>query len=142
MIKYNSGSFGFGLLFRLHGSAVFKSFFPASLSSLIYMLLYYVTDLEEDDAQIFDHPYPMGALIAALTFLLAFRANFSYNRYWEAVGAIHQMHSKWLDVGMDLAAFHLQSDRYAATRPPAFGEHPELTDLNRYRERELVGSTT
>ena len=44
----------------------------------------------------------MGALIAALTFLLTFRANFSYNRYWESVTAVHQMHSKWLDVGMSL----------------------------------------
>ena len=43
MIKYNSGSFGFGLLFRLHGSAVFKSFFPALISSFIYILLYQVT---------------------------------------------------------------------------------------------------
>ena len=118
------------------GSAVFKSFFPAFLSSLVYVLLFYVTDLEEDDDQIFDHPYPMGALISALTFLLAFRANFAYNRYWEAVTAIHQMHSKWLDVGMDMAAFHLQSDRYEKRRPPSFGQHPELTDLNRHRERE------
>lgn len=95
-----------------------------------------MTDLEDADDQIFDHPYPMGALIAALTFLLAFRANFSYNRYWEAVTAVHQMHSKWLDVGMDIAAFHLQSARYERVRPPAFGEHPELTDINRHRERE------
>ena len=46
------------------------------------------------------------------------------------------MHSKWLDAGMDLAAFHLQSARYEKKRPPTFGEHPELTDLNRFRERE------
>ena len=103
---------------------------------MIYIFLYKVVDLEDDEHQITDHPYPFGALISALTFLLAFRANFSYNRYWEAVTAIHQMHSKWLDVGMDLAAFHLQSARYQNKRPPAFGEHPELTDLNRFRERE------
>ena len=103
---------------------------------MVYILLYQTLDLEDDDNQIADHPYPFGALIAALTFLLAFRANFSYNRYWEAVSSIHQMHSKWLDVGMDLAAFHLQSDRYKDKRPPAFGEHAELTDLNRHRERE------
>lgn len=103
---------------------------------MVYVLLYHTLDLEDDDNQIADHPYPFGALIAALTFLLAFRANFAYNRYWEAVSAIHQMHSKWLDVGMDLAAFHLQSDRYKDKRPPAFGEHADLTDVNRHRERE------
>jgi hypothetical protein len=46
------------------------------------------------------------------------------------------MHSKWLDAAMDLAAFHLQSAQYENKRPPAFGEHPHLTDLHRYRERE------
>ena len=77
----------------------------------------------------------MGALVAALTFLLAFRANFSYNRYWEAFTAVHQMHSKWMDVGMDIAAFHLQSNKYEKSRPPAFGEHPDLTCLERERDR-------
>lgn len=74
-----------------------------------------------------------GALVAALTFLLAFRANFSYNRYWEAITAVHQMHSKWLDVGMELAAFHMQAEHYP--KPPAFGEHPDLKSLERERER-------
>lgn len=102
----------------------------------MFILLYEVLDINSEENDIASHPYPFGALISALTFLLAFRANFSYNRYWEAVTSIHQMHSKWLDVGMDLAAFHLQSARYNDRRPPAFGEHPELTDLNRFRERE------
>jgi predicted membrane chloride channel (bestrophin family) len=55
--------------------------------------------LQDDGHELFLHPYPMGALISALTFLLTFRANFSYNRYWESVTAVQLMHSKWLDVG-------------------------------------------
>lgn len=43
------------------------------------------------------------------------------------------MHSKWLDVGMELAAFHLQMSRY--NKPPSFGEHPEIKCLERERER-------
>ena len=43
------------------------------------------------------------------------------------------MHSKWLDVGMELAAFHLQMNRY--NKPPSFGEHPEIKCLERERER-------
>lgn len=65
------------------GSAVCKSLTPAILSSGLYLVLLYTTDLTDDDEQILLHPYAMGALIAALTFLLAFRANFAYNRYWE-----------------------------------------------------------
>jgi len=45
------------------------------------------------------------------------------------------MHSKWLDVGMDLAAFHLQSTRYDDIKPPAFGQYPHLTSIERERER-------
>jgi hypothetical protein len=73
MIKYNTGSFGFGLLFRLHGSAVFRSLVPSVISSCIYILLYHTTDLEDPDEELLLHPYAIGALISALTFLLAFR---------------------------------------------------------------------
>jgi predicted membrane chloride channel (bestrophin family) len=117
------------------GSAVYKSFFPCLLSSSIYVILFNMVNLQGVDNEIFLHPYPMGALISALTFLLAFRANFSYNRYWESVTAVHQMHSKWLDVGMQLAAFHLQSAIYDSRRPPAFGQYPEINSLERARER-------
>jgi len=133
MIKYNSGSYGFSVLLRIHGSAVYKSLLPSLISSAIYIALFETIDLHNN--QLFLHPYPMGALISALTFLLAFRANFSYNRYWEGIGAVHQMHSKWLDVGMELAAFHLQAAVYDSRKPPAFGSHPHLNDLERARER-------
>ena len=56
-------------------------------------------------------------------------------QYWEAFTAVHQMHSKWLDVGMHLAAFHLQSARYNSIKPPSFGQHPHLTSIERERER-------
>lgn len=92
-------------------------------------------DLQSPGHELFLNPYPMGAMISALTFLLAFRANFSYNRYWESVTAVHQMHSKWLDVGMELAAFHLQAAIYDSRRPPTFGQHPEINSLERARER-------
>ena len=92
MITYNGGAFGFKILFRLHGSAVAKSITPALLSSAIYILLVKFSNIEEDE--IFDHPYPIGALVSAFSFLLVFRANFSYHRYWDALTAIHTMHSK------------------------------------------------
>jgi hypothetical protein len=74
----------------------------------------------------------MGALMSAFTFLLIFKANFSYGRYWEAVTSVHNMHSKWLDVAMNMTAFHLQSDIYK-NKPPSFGQHPEIRSLSRDR---------
>jgi hypothetical protein len=133
MIKYTGGAFGFEVLFRLHGSAVFKSLTPALLSCIIYLLLFEYTDVE--DGEIFDHPYPMGSLISAFSFLLVFRANFAYHRYWEAFTAIHQMHSKFLDFGIEMAAFHYQSERYNHQKPPAFGSYPNVKSITRQRER-------
>ena len=137
MITYTSGSFGFSILFRLHGSAVFRALTPATISSGIFVVLYVFLELQEDEILL--HPYPIGALVSILSFLLAYRANFSYARYWESMTTVHAMHSKWLDVGLELAAFHLQSERY--NKPPAFGEHPELTCLVE-RERERVNIQT
>jgi predicted membrane chloride channel (bestrophin family) len=119
----------------LTGSAVFKSLTPSILSCGIYLLLYFFKDIESNEEDVIDHPYAIGAFIAALTFLLAFRANFAYNRYWEACTAVHQMHSKWLDVGTEMAAFHLQSARYDDRKPPAFGAHPHIKCVERERER-------
>lgn len=101
----------------------------------MYVVFFVVFPDVYGDDNIFDHPYPIGALIVAFTFLLSFKANFSYNRYWEAVTAVHTMHSKWLDVGMELAAFHLQSDMYKK-KPPAYGQHPDIDILDPKRGRK------
>ena len=45
------------------------------------------------------------------------------------------MHSKWLDIGIELASWHLQSKRFEAIRPPCFGNHPEMDSIVRKRER-------
>jgi len=135
MIKYNSGSFGFSILYRIHGSAVYKALLPSLISSAIFLALFESVDLQSEENRLFLHPYPMGALVSALAFLLAFQANFSYNRYWESITAVHMAHSKWLDVGMELASFHLQAKLYDNRRPPAFGEYPELNSLELARER-------
>jgi hypothetical protein len=82
MIKYTSGAYGFRMLFRLHGSAAFKALTPALLSTAVYVAFYHVFPgiHEVDENRIFDHPYPLAALISAFSFMLTFKASFSYNR--------------------------------------------------------------
>jgi predicted membrane chloride channel (bestrophin family) len=79
MIKYYGGAYGLQILLRLHGSAVFKSLTPALLSTAIYVILwhFYVKNQQQD---ILEHPYPMGALLVAFSFLLTFKMSFSYDR--------------------------------------------------------------
>jgi predicted membrane chloride channel (bestrophin family) len=135
----SSQSLPYPLLIHKTGSALCKAVTPSILSSIVFVLLWKFANINDDDAQLFFHPYPIGALIGCFTFMLAFRANFSYNRWWEAMTSVYQMHSKWCDVAMELAAFHLQSEHYR--KPPAFGAHPELTCLVE-RERERRNATT
>jgi predicted membrane chloride channel (bestrophin family) len=131
MITYIGGSFGFNVLFRVHGSAVYKSLTPALLSSVVYLMLYRVVGFSYTESPpLFLNPYPITALVASYTFLLIFRANYSYNRWWEAYTAVYSMHSRWSDFAMDVASFHYQSHRYDAHRPPSFGAHPEVQSLS------------
>ncbi|VEU34341.1 unnamed protein product [Pseudo-nitzschia multistriata] len=46
------------------------------------------------------------------------------------------MHSKWLDLATEIAAFHYQSRRYDAFKPPAFGANPEVQNLD-VRESDI-----
>ena len=81
MIKYVAGAYGFRILFRLHGSAAFKSLTPALFSTAVYVAFNFaVPGLFEDSFELFDHPYPLAALISAFSFMLTFKASFSYNR--------------------------------------------------------------
>lgn len=50
-------------------------------------------------------------------------------KYWEACTAVHQMQSKWLDVGMEISAFHLQSKQYDSIRPPPLGRETKETNV-------------
>jgi len=52
------------------------------------------------------------------------------------------MHAKWLDAGVSLAAFHLQSKRYEKIQPPTFGAHPDIDLDSVVREREQSNAMT
>jgi len=55
------------------------------------------------------------------SFLLTFRLNYSYSRYWEGATAVHQMTSKWLDCAVCMSAFHYQSAQFDDIKPPTYG---------------------
>jgi len=45
------------------------------------------------------HPYTIGVIVAGTSFLLVFRLQAAYNRYWEAATNVYHMMSKWMDAG-------------------------------------------
>ena len=101
MIDYFKGIYGINLLFRIHGSALYKGSLVGILSLGVYLAivlrwnengLIYASNSEESGFQhtalnfdmSLDHPYGVGVLVGSVTFLIIFRANSGYQRYWEA----------------------------------------------------------
>ena len=86
MITYKTSNFGFNLILRVHGSAVWKAFLPALFSTGVLPLYLYLAGWEVEkntiynDNKFMDHPYVIGAFIAFFSFLLSFRLNYAYQR--------------------------------------------------------------
>jgi predicted membrane chloride channel (bestrophin family) len=128
MITYAASQlFGFNLLLRLHGSPVYKVIIPTTCSTVFLIVLCLYRDTSNmDEHDVVGDPYAVGALVSFFSFLLTFRLNFSYGRYWEGATALHQMQSKFLDACMTLAAFHYQMSTFDDIKPPTFGSHPHV----------------
>ena len=84
-----------------------------------------------------NHPYAIGVLVASITLLITFRANYGYQRYWEGCTAVHNMMSKFMDATMHAAVFHLQSDKLKGMRPPSYYDWDELNGGLLTRDREM-----
>ncbi|GKY97578.1 hypothetical protein MPSEU_000716300 [Mayamaea pseudoterrestris] len=138
MILYERDVFGLRLLLRVHGSAVYKSLFPTLLSTSFFVAIkmsipWCSLYLGASGCTPIEHPYVIGVLISFVAFLLTFRLNYAYGRYWDGATGIHLMLSKWLDSALALAAFGYQNQKYYVNQPKAFGKHPHL------RRQDIVG---
>eukprot|EP00568_Trieres_chinensis_P004320 CAMPEP_0183302134 /NCGR_PEP_ID=MMETSP0160_2-20130417/8027_1 /TAXON_ID=2839 ORGANISM="Odontella Sinensis, Strain Grunow 1884" /NCGR_SAMPLE_ID=MMETSP0160_2 /ASSEMBLY_ACC=CAM_ASM_000250 /LENGTH=588 /DNA_ID=CAMNT_0025464865 /DNA_START=62 /DNA_END=1828 /DNA_ORIENTATION=- len=135
MIEYYKGLYGLGLLLRVHGSPLYKAAIPGAVAAAIYLIIVYRW-IREEDAGAFNHPYAVGVLVTSVSFLIVFRANNAYQRYWEACGAVHHMMSKWLDAVTHTGIYHLQCSHYDHIKPPSYFDNPDLNRLSLTRERE------
>mmetsp|Transcript_18926 Transcript_18926/g.31327 ORF Transcript_18926/g.31327 Transcript_18926/m.31327 type:complete len:570 (+) Transcript_18926:160-1869(+) len=135
MILYYKGAFGLNLLWRFRGSAVYRGMIPG-LFSVLVLLLIRLQWRDNDPQPDLSHPYAVGVLVGSVSFLIVFRANHGYARYWEACGALHQMMSKWMDATTHTAVYHMQCDHYKHLQPPSYFNHPELNEMFLTRARE------
>ena len=135
MIQYFKGAFGLNLLLRIHGSAVYRGMIPGLVSIVVFFAL---AKWGNYDANSTSHPYSVGVLVTSVSFLIIFRANQGYSRYWEACGNIHHMMSKWLDATTHTSCYHMQCDHYKKIKPPSYFDYPQLNRdfLTRDRERK------
>eukprot|EP00980_Cylindrotheca_fusiformis_P024506 scaffold11977_cov107-Cylindrotheca_fusiformis.AAC.1 len=138
MITYNRSAFGLNLVFRVHGSAVYRSILPSLLSVAIFFLIHfrYKYGQQLSDQQELGHPYAIGVLVGSVSFLIVFRASQGYARYWEGATSVFHMMSKWMDATTHSYVYHLQCDHYKDIKPPSFFDYPELNHLFLTRDRE------
>lgn len=60
MITYNRSAFGWRLIFRIHGSAVYRAILPAIVSLLLYLMFEYAYAQEIEYTRDLLHPYGVG----------------------------------------------------------------------------------
>ncbi|CAG9463404.1 unnamed protein product [Pedinophyceae sp. YPF-701] len=82
MITYSKVAWGLGLLRKVYGSAFPRALPVAFISAMVTLVLHltcrdYLRDM-------WVHPYPYSTFSWVVGFLLVFRANSAYARYWEA----------------------------------------------------------
>jgi predicted membrane chloride channel (bestrophin family) len=113
------------------------------LPSLISVAIYFIFrrfNVEGAGIGIEDvlHPYAVGVLVSSATFLIVFKLNQSYGRYWEACSSTNQFMSKWMDATTHTGCYHMQCDHYKKMKPPSFFDYPELNSLFMTRDRERL----
>jgi predicted membrane chloride channel (bestrophin family) len=137
MIPYYKSFLGLNLIFRLNGSPIYRAAVPGIISSIFFCLIrQYINDHGSISSKYVGHPYGLGVLISSVSFLIIFRLNNAYQRYWGACGDVYQMMSKWLDAVTHTATYHLQQDHYNHIKPPSYYDHHDLNMYGFRRDRE------
>lgn len=139
MITYERSAFGLNLLFRINGSATYRSVIPALAGvAVVWAIRKISPEYTAEREVLIDHPYVVGVVVSGITFLIVFRASQGYSRYWEAVSSTYGMMSKWMDATVHTASYHMQSKHYENIKPPSFFDYPQLDREGLTRDRERI----
>ena len=105
MIIYRKACGGCCLLCRPSG-AIVRALVPGAVAAAWGVALETCSDAVGVNLERrFRHPYPYQIFTLVFGFLLVFRTNFAYQRYWNASTFITTMHSKWGDAVMSVLSF-------------------------------------
>lgn len=100
MIYYQKGLGGFFVVFQIAGTSWPYGILPGILSATLGYVLSEIKDLDSiirDKEEFIDNPYPFQLFAYLVGFVIVFRTNFAYQRYWEGIDAVQRMGAKWLD---------------------------------------------
>jgi len=118
MIDYDQRSWGgLGLICKLEGSVYGRVVWPTIFSSLVIIIvkgLDYFYDLQP--MSIFNHPNVYQTYTIVLGFVVVFRCNLAYGRFWEGRSMLELMSSKWSDAVLQCVVFDNISKKPEADR--------------------------
>ena len=103
MITYQKAFGGLFLLGKLDGSPAARAILPATLSTAVAIVLQKLPSFALRALML--HPYPFQIFCFVVGFLLVFRTQAAYNRYYLALQQLTLMTSKWADVALQTCSF-------------------------------------
>jgi predicted membrane chloride channel (bestrophin family) len=124
--------FGFHVLMQMSGSVLPASIIPMSISALVAVLVQLEIQAQnaegsEDRISVFSsflkHPYPHQITAVMIGFMMVFRVQLSYSRYWEGVGRLQDMYTKWYDAAVQTCSFDEMAKGEAGENGAAFRLH-------------------
>lgn len=81
--------------------------------------------------------YVIGICINGVGWLVVFRLQQGYARYWEAASAVFGMMSQWMEAVIQTASHHMEWDHYQGKiKPPSYYDNESLNHQFLTRERE------
>jgi predicted membrane chloride channel (bestrophin family) len=95
------------IILELKGSVLYSpgNFIAGLVLAAVNVLLQYLIDSDSDLAPKIANNYGMSALGVVVAFSVVFRTNLGWQRYWEALGQVSVMYSKWQDAVVSFMAF-------------------------------------
>lgn len=113
MIHYQKGFGGLFIVLQVAGTSWPYGILPGLLSAALGYVLGELEDLDSvvrDKTEFIDNPYPFQLFAYLVGFVIVFRTNFAYQRYWEGIDAVQRMGAKWLDGACMAIAFDAPGD--------------------------------
>jgi hypothetical protein len=104
MFVYRKGSPWY-LIFSMYGSAIPRACIPGLFSACVSFMLDVFVPYDSYLKHLIEHPYPFQPFAYIAAFVLVFRTNIAYNRYWEMATQVHLMTAKWGDALAEAVTF-------------------------------------
>jgi predicted membrane chloride channel (bestrophin family) len=133
MIDYDATKwFGFHVIMQMSGSVLPASVIPMSISMLVAVLVQLEIQAQNPDgseerlsvfSSFLKHPYPHQITAVMIGFMMVFRVQLSYSRYWEGVGRLQDMYTKWYDAAVQTCSFDEMAKGEAGENGAAFRLH-------------------